>query len=99
MESSHEPISLGSPRFHTVDTGAFQVTEAWFPPRLSLDAHTHERAVVSVMLDGSFITDLSGTTIDCSPQTLWTEPRGEKHSNVAGSAGAHVIVMQPDPAS
>jgi AraC family transcriptional regulator len=97
MPERHEPISLGSPRFITVDSGTFRVTEAWFPPGMTLDAHTHDRAIFAVMLDGCFTTAIAGRRLDCRQHTCWVEPIAEKHANFGGTAGARVLAMQPDP--
>ncbi len=98
MAHRYEPISLGSPRFRTVETGAFRLTEAWFPPGLVLPPHLHERATVAVMLEGSFEVIFGSRSLESFPSTLHTEPLGEKHGNRMGRAGAHVLVLQPDPA-
>jgi AraC family transcriptional regulator len=96
MASAYEPISMGSPRFRTVPTFGFWVTEAWFPPNLVLEPHLHERAAVAVMLEGSFNVAFGSRKMQCSPATLHTEPLGEKHANYVGQRGAHVLVLQPD---
>jgi AraC family transcriptional regulator len=75
-----------------------QVTEAVFPPEAVLEPHTHPRPICAVMLDGSFDTTVGRHPVSCRPATVWTEPCEEKHRNHAGRAGAHVLVMQPDPA-
>ena len=97
MRPRHEPVEMGSPRSSNTDTGTFRVTEAWFNPRTVLEAHTHDRAILAVMLDGSFVTKIAGRDLDCSATTAWTEPSEERHANHVGSGGAHVLVVQPDP--
>jgi AraC family transcriptional regulator len=99
MPERHEPISLGSPRFTTVESGTFRVTEAWFPPGMTLDAHSHDRAIFAVMLDGSFTTAIAGRRLDCRQHTSWVEPMAEKHANFGGAAGARVLATQPDPSA
>jgi len=32
MRQRHAPVTLGNPRFATVDAGPFRITEAWFAP-------------------------------------------------------------------
>src|SRR5687768_17145949 len=92
------PVTLGSPRFTTREVDAFLVTEAWFPPGLVLEPHTHERSVFGVMLEGSFDQTWPGRSYPCPPATILTEPAGEKHGNRMEKAGARVLVVQPDPA-
>jgi AraC family transcriptional regulator len=92
------PVTLGSPHFTTREVDAFLVTEAWFPPGLVLEPHTHERAIFGVMLEGSFEQTWPGRSYSCPPATILTEPAGEKHGNRMEKAGARVLVVQPDPA-
>lgn len=92
------PISMGSPRFLTAAVDGFQITDAWFPPFLRLPPHLHERASFAVMLEGSFDVLFQGGTEECPANTALTEPALERHGNVVGRAGAHVLVLQPDPA-
>jgi AraC-like DNA-binding protein/quercetin dioxygenase-like cupin family protein len=91
------PVSLGSPRFRTVEVDGFRVTDAWFPPQLKLPPHVHDRASLAVMLEGSFDLALTGGTHACPPTTVFTEPIGERHANRVDRAGARVLVVQPDP--
>ncbi len=88
---------MGSPRNRTVDTGAFRVTEIWFPPGAVLDAHTHDRSLLSVVLQGSITTTIGARRIECGPASGWTEPREEMHANRVGPVGARILVTQPDP--
>ena len=93
------PVTMGSPIFRSLGLDGFAVVEAWFPAREVLADHTHDRPCVAVMLDGSFDLHLSGKEYHCPPTTVFTEPSGETHANFIGSAGAHVVVVQPDPDS
>ncbi len=93
------PVTMGSPSFRSLGLEGFAVVEAWFPAQEVLADHTHDRACVAVMLDGSFDLRLSGREYHCPPTTVFTEPAGETHANFIGSAGAHVVVVQPDAAS
>ena len=92
------PVTLGSGRFTTLDLGPFRVTDAWFPPLLSIPSHLHTRGCFGVMLEGSFGLRFPGRTYDCSPSTVFTEPIGELHGNQVHRAGARVLIVQPDPA-
>lgn len=87
---------MGSPRFRTIEADGFMVTEAWFPPGAELQSHTHDRAILAVMLLGGFRTDIGARTLACDRSYAWTEPLGEPHSNLVGREGAHALVVQPD---
>lgn len=91
------PVTMGSPRFRTLDLDDFTVVQAWFPANEVLERHRHERPSVAVMLEGSFTLRLTGRTHHCPPTAVFTEPLGEPHANYMGPRGAHVVVVQPDP--
>lgn len=91
------PVHMGSPRFTTVELDGFRVMEAWFPPGEVLRRHVHDRTVFAVMLEGSFEDRMGRRAYDCGPSTVFTEPAGEPHENRIERAGAHVLVVQPDP--
>src|SRR5262245_39245560 len=90
------PVTLGSPRFHGIEAGGFQVIDARFPPGLYLPPHIHERATLAIMVEGSFDCIFPSQSLDCMPATVHIEPAEERHGNKVGTAGAHVVVIQPD---
>ena len=91
------PVTMGSPVYRSLELDGFSVIEAWFPAWEHLARHTHDRACVAVMLQGSFDLSIGGRVHHCPPTTVATEPAGEPHANSMGSAGARVVVVQPDP--
>lgn len=91
------PVTMGSPVFRSLGLDGFDVVEAWFAPEDQLTAHTHERACVAVILEGSFGLRIDDRCLHCPPTAVFTEPAGEKHSNHIGPTGARVVVVQPDP--
>jgi AraC family transcriptional regulator len=93
------PVSPGTPKSRSFTAGAFLVTEARYPPNTVLPRHYHERAIVAVTLAGQWDSALGGTRLDLGPGDLRVEPPGSAHVNHFGRAGAHVLVMQPDPAA
>jgi AraC family transcriptional regulator len=95
----HVPVTMGSPRFRTLEATGCTITEAWFPPNADLPPHTHDRPIFGVMLSGAFDSAIAHRTLDCPPASVWVEPLGERHANRIGRGGARVLVVQPDPAS
>lgn len=93
------PVSMGSQQFRSVERGGLMVTEAWFPPHAFLAPHVHDRACVAVIVGGSFEVSFRTVRHDCPLTSVHTEPLGDRHANRVGSAGAHVVVLQPDPRS
>jgi AraC family transcriptional regulator len=91
------PVTMGSPVFRSLELDGFAVIEAWFPAGEHLARHTHDRACVAVMLEGSFDLAMGGRVHHCPPTAVATEPAGEAHANSMGNAGARVAVIQPDP--
>ncbi|HWB42254.1 MAG TPA: AraC family transcriptional regulator, partial [Gemmatimonadales bacterium] len=91
------PVTMGSPAFHSISLDGFDVVEAWFSPREYLALHTHDRACVAIMLEGSFDLAIAGRVHCCPPTAIATEPAGERHANRMGDTGARVVVIQPDP--
>ncbi|HMB89218.1 MAG TPA: AraC family transcriptional regulator [Rhodothermales bacterium] len=63
----------------------------------TLPFHLHDRTVFAVILEGSFESRFQGASYDCPPDTILTEPVGEKHGNRFEQKGARVLVIQPDP--
>jgi len=92
------PVTLGSSWSRRLDVDGFLVTRVRFPPLLKLPLHTHERATVAVILNGSFDGLMRGASRPCPASTVLTEPPGELHGNQFERAGADVLTVQPDPA-
>jgi AraC family transcriptional regulator len=92
------PVSLGSPRFHTGEYGSFLLTEAFFPAAHTLGNHFHDRTVIGITLAGTWDSILGRTRLPNAPGMLHVEPAGESHVNRFGSEGAHVMIIQPNPA-
>jgi AraC family transcriptional regulator len=95
MSRRYDPVSMGSPRFTTVEVGAFQITRARFPAGLVLPAHVHERACVATTMSGAWNSVLDRRPRDCRMSTLLVEPAGERHSNHF-DVPTDVLVVQPD---
>lgn len=97
LESRPVPVTMGSPRFNTVEVGAFRVTKAFFPPKIELPPHIHERAILGIMLEGGFDDVFPSRTYRCDAGKVFTEPAGDRHANRIFGTGAEVLVIQPDP--
>jgi AraC family transcriptional regulator len=92
------PITMGASGAASIALDDFLVTDVFFPPHAYLPPHVHERASFAIMLDGSFDLTIRNRAYACEPHSTVTEPAEERHDNRLGSAGAHVVVVQPDPA-
>ena len=65
------------------------------PTGFRAEKHTHDRAVIAVMLPRGFAGQRAHS-IACDAGFAWTEPLGEAHANHVGAEGAYVVVIQPD---
>src|SRR6202007_3172363 len=97
MGAGHVPVTLGSSGSRRADVDGFLVTWVRFPPLAKLPLHTHERATVAVILNGSFDGLMRHASHPCPASTVLTEPPGEPHGNLFERAGADVLTVQPDP--
>jgi AraC family transcriptional regulator len=93
------PITMGASGAATLTLDDFLVTDADFPAREHLAPHVHERACFAVMLEGSFDVSITRRLYACEPGSAVTEPAEERHANSLGTAGAHVVVVQPAAAA
>ncbi|HEV8264745.1 MAG TPA: AraC family transcriptional regulator [Gemmatimonadales bacterium] len=91
------PISMGASGAKTLALDDFLVTEARFPAHERLPPHVHDRAALAVMLEGCFDLSITHRVYACEPGSAVAEPAEERHGNVLGTSGAHVVVIQPDP--
>ena len=91
------PITMGASGARTLSLDDFLVTNMRFPARERLTPHVHDRATFAVMLEGSFDLSINHRLYACGPGSAVTEPAEERHGNVLGTGGAHVVVIQPDP--
>ena len=74
MSAGAVPVTLGSSSSRCVDAGGFKVTRVRFPPLLRLPLHTHDRATVAVILNGSFDGLMRSTSHPCPQASVLTEP-------------------------
>jgi AraC family transcriptional regulator len=93
------PVAWGSQSASTLDLGALRFMELRFPSALVLPSHAHDRPTLAVVMKGSFETRLSSDVQICGRSSLRIEPAGSHHTNHFGPLGAHIVVVQPDPAS
>jgi AraC family transcriptional regulator len=93
------PVAWGSQSAAVLDVGALRFMELRFPSSLVLPPHAHDRPTLAVVMTGSFETRLATDVELCQRSSLRIEPAGSQHTNHFGPLGAHIVVVQPDPAS
>ena len=97
MRPDYVPVTQGSSDSRSLDVDGLRVIEARFPAGARIPPHRHERAILAVMVEGSFDVDLAHATHACPTSAVFTEPLGERHANRIDRRGARVVVIQPDP--
>lgn len=76
-----------------------RITEAWHRASSTIGQHAHERATVTLLLDGSYDESFSGgRAIACEAPAVHFRPPGEPHLDRLGRAGAHNLVLELDEA-
>ena len=91
------PVTAGSHRARALEAGGFLISDASFPQAAAFASHFHERAVVGVVLHGGLSIDAGLRHAECMANTVYVEPRGERHAHQV-VRGAHIVSLQPDPA-
>ena len=86
-----QPIGHGGRCLAQIETSGFTLDETWYPRGLELEAHSHERANLCIVLQGA-LTERSGCRKRvCEPATLIVKPAGEEHSDLFHGAGARCL--------
>lgn len=99
MVSASAPIADGSVDLSVLEVGGFRVTDAVFPPGLLLESHYHERTCFAVVLEGSLDKAFPRAECYAPASTTITMPAQERHRDHFERAGAHMLVVEPDPGS
>jgi AraC family transcriptional regulator len=97
MANASAPIAAGSVDLSILEVGGFRVTDAIFPPGLLLESHYHERTCFTVVLEGSLDKTFPRSECYSPASTTITMPAEERHRDHFERAGAHMLVVEPDP--
>ena len=98
-QSASISVQQGSVRLHSLDVGGFRITDALFPPSLSLPSHYHEWACFAVVLAGSVYKSFPGKSYPSLSSTIVTMPPQERHLDQFEKKGAHMLVVEPTQVS
>ncbi|MGH7719058.1 MAG: hypothetical protein ACREON_09480, partial [Gemmatimonadaceae bacterium] len=90
------PVTMGSPRFHSVDLECCRLNVADFPSELRLPPHIHDRPLVTVTLRGAFDVRFRSRTMDTRRGWTHVEPATERHANSFTRGGARVVALEVD---
>jgi AraC family transcriptional regulator len=67
-----------------------------FPGALRLAPHAHERACITVLLDGVMAERIGGREQYCERASVLIKPGLERHDDVFGHTGSTQIIIEPD---
>ena len=90
------PATFGSRQARSREFEGFAVSDVHFGGDLHLPRHTHDRAIVAVLMAGSMEYGGSGGSTDCRAATILVEPAGEPHANRFDAAGARILMVSPE---
>jgi AraC family transcriptional regulator len=89
------PTSSGTIASTTLNVPGASVTLARFPPLLRLPSHIHERACLTVLLDGVMAERIRGRERYCDRAAVLIKPGLERHDDVFGRGGSAQIIVEP----
>jgi AraC-like DNA-binding protein/mannose-6-phosphate isomerase-like protein (cupin superfamily) len=93
MMPSIVAVDAGSANATSLDVEGLRISHLHFR-RGRLESHYHERACLSVILDGGFTETFGGRAIECTPGSTLIKPAGERHRDVFH--GSRQIVIEPE---
>ncbi|CAN5825293.1 hypothetical protein BH23CHL2_BH23CHL2_08830 [soil metagenome] len=93
---SEIPVTQGSDRAWHVDTGNFSVRELYFDSGVTLPAHYHEHACLSLLASGTMKKGFGTRKYDLLSSSLITIPQGETHTDWFGKEGTRIVVIELD---
>jgi AraC family transcriptional regulator len=91
------PVTSGSVRFRALQTRSMRLTSSAYPAGAYFAPHRHAAAVVNVMLDGGFETEIGGHRLRSEPGVALIEPVEERHAHRVGIAGARTVGIEVGP--
>ena len=78
-----------------LELGGLRFTESWHRASSTIEWHAHQRATVTILVDGSFEELYARSpAVDCLAPAVHIRPPGEPHLDRLGSGGAHNLVLE-----
>lgn len=76
------------------ETKNFSLLETRHEAGLQLPSHAHVHPTLTLLLEGAFVEDLDGHTLDCRPLDVIFKPGGLEHANAYSDSGARCFVVE-----
>ena len=90
------PVTHGAPSVRSLVVSGFRVSSAQFPGSFRIDSHHHERACLSVIVDGFFEQRFRGRSVECPAGSVLVKPPEEWHRDWWGSAPTTHVIVEPE---
>ena len=82
----------------TRSLGEFLITERAYPARYTTPAHTHERPLFCIVLEGSYEEVHDGRRHECTSSTTLFHAAHEEHLERFGGSGGRSLIVEIEPA-
>lgn len=90
------PVTTGTRTVRVRQVRSARLTFGSFPAGLRLPRHVHERAMMTVVLEGRFVERFRGADHDCRRATVLVKPGLEQHDDVFSTEGSRQLILEPD---
>ena len=91
------PVTMGAPVVRAVDLDHLRISHARFPAGFEIPSHYHDRACVSVILEGRFEQRFPGRTCECPPGGVIAKAPGERHADSWHDVVSEHVILEPHP--
>jgi AraC family transcriptional regulator len=91
MSRNLPPGCFHGHRLKTCDVAGFTLSESHYSPGARIPSHSHSRAYLSILLNGSYREVYDGRNRYCRPLTAVFHPAGEVHSDQFLEAGGTIF--------
>ncbi|HEX4525850.1 MAG TPA: AraC family transcriptional regulator [Gaiellaceae bacterium] len=89
-------VAAGTTDARRRDVGPFAVSDVAFARDTTLSQHEHPRSCLAVVVAGAVRKTYARETHDAVRATVIAMPAGEPHSDLFGSSGARIVVVEGD---
>jgi AraC family transcriptional regulator len=79
------------------NVSTFSLSERRYAPNFETPSHTHERALLCFVLDGSYTEISGGRRQDCRPSTFLYHPAGYPHAEHFHANGGRSLIVEIAP--
>lgn len=96
-KTSATEVTSGAPSVTRLDAGRFRISDAYFSAGHVMPSHYHDRAVLSVVVEGRFVQRFPGKECDCPAGGFIVKPPGERHVDRWAAERSRHLIIEPHP--